>query len=64
VIVPAIVQSARTIVVRNGRSAGQKMAILTIEDTTGTAEAVMFAERLPAVRAPARGESDARSPCS
>jgi len=42
--VAALVQSARTIVVRNGRSAGQKMAILTIEDLTGTAEAVLFTE--------------------
>lgn len=43
VIVAAMVQSCRTIVVRNGRSAGQKMGILTIEDSTGTADAVMFA---------------------
>jgi len=34
----------RAIVVRNGRSAGQKMAIVTLEDLTGTAEAVMFAD--------------------
>lgn len=43
VIVAAMVQSNRTIVVRNGRSAGQKMGILTIEDATGTADAVLFA---------------------
>ena len=43
VIVAAMVQSCRTIIVRNGRSAGQKMGILTIEDSTGTADAVMFA---------------------
>lgn len=43
VIVAAMVQSTRLIVVRNGRSAGQKMGILTIEDATGTADAVMFA---------------------
>ncbi|MFG0299208.1 MAG: DNA polymerase III subunit alpha [Phycisphaerales bacterium JB047] len=43
VIVAAMVQSCRLIVVRNGRSAGQKMGILTIEDATGTADAVMFA---------------------
>ncbi len=42
VIVPAMVQGVRTIVTKNGRSAGQKMAILTLEDATGTAEAVMF----------------------
>ncbi len=43
VIVAAMVQSVRTIIVKNGRSAGQKMAILTIEDSGGTADAVMFA---------------------
>jgi DNA polymerase-3 subunit alpha len=43
VIVAAMVQSTRTIIVRNGRSAGQKMGILTVEDATGTADAVMFA---------------------
>ncbi len=43
VIVAAMVQSNRTIVVRNGRSAGQKMGILTVEDATGTADAVLFA---------------------
>jgi len=32
----------RTIVTKNGRSAGQKMAILTVEDATGTTDAVMF----------------------
>ncbi len=44
VVVPAMVQSVRTIVVRNGRSAGQKMAILTIEDLTGAMDAVMFTD--------------------
>ncbi|MGP1273271.1 MAG: DNA polymerase III subunit alpha [Phycisphaerales bacterium] len=44
VVVAALVQSVRTIVVRNGRSAGQKMGIVTIEDLTGTADAVMFAD--------------------
>lgn len=43
VMVPAMVQSVRPIVVRNGKTAGQKMAILTIEDKEGTADAVMFA---------------------
>lgn len=44
VVLAAMVQSARTIVVRNGRSAGQKMAILTVEDMTGAAEAVLFTD--------------------
>jgi DNA polymerase-3 subunit alpha len=43
-VIAALVQSVRTIVVRNGRSAGQKMAVVTIEDLTGAAEAVMFAD--------------------
>jgi DNA polymerase-3 subunit alpha len=43
VILAAMVQSVRTIVVKNGRSAGQKMAILTIEDASGAADAVLFA---------------------
>ena len=42
VVLPALVQSVRTIVTKSGRSAGQKMGILLLEDTTGTAEAVMF----------------------
>lgn len=41
-MLPALVQSVRTIVTKSGRSAGQKMGILMLEDTTGTAEAVMF----------------------
>ncbi|MFG0327269.1 MAG: DNA polymerase III subunit alpha [Phycisphaerales bacterium JB037] len=45
VIVAALVQSVRTIVVKQGRSAGQRMAILTLEDTTATADAVLFADR-------------------
>lgn len=44
VIVAAMVQSVRAIVVRNGKSAGQKMAILTVEDTSGGLEAVLFTE--------------------
>ena len=44
VIVAALVQSCRPIVVRNGRSAGQKMAILTVEDTGASADAVMFTD--------------------
>ena len=44
VIVGAMVQSVRVIVARSGRSAGQKMGILTIEDTGATADAVLFAD--------------------
>jgi DNA polymerase-3 subunit alpha len=44
VVVGAIAQSTRTLVVKSGRSAGQKMAIVTIEDLGGTAEAVVFTD--------------------
>ena len=44
VVVAAMVQSVRTIVVKQGKSAGQKMAILTIEDLSGATESVMFTE--------------------
>ncbi len=44
VVLAAMVQSVRPIVVRNGRSAGQKMAILTIEDATGSVDAVLFTD--------------------
>ncbi|MFI4883352.1 MAG: OB-fold nucleic acid binding domain-containing protein, partial [Phycisphaerales bacterium JB064] len=44
VIAGIMVQSVRVIVARSGRSAGQKMGILTIEDTTGTADAVLFTD--------------------
>ncbi|MCW5775812.1 MAG: DNA polymerase III subunit alpha [Phycisphaeraceae bacterium] len=39
-----LAQSVRTTVVRNGRSAGQKMAMVTVEDLTGAADAVLFAD--------------------
>jgi len=42
VLVAALAQSVRPIVSRNGKNAGKKMAIVTIEDTVGTAEAVLF----------------------
>jgi DNA polymerase III alpha subunit len=38
------VQAVRTIVVKNGRSAGQKMAVMTFEDRTGSVEAVCFTD--------------------
>ncbi len=44
VTVPAIVQSVRTIVLKQGKSIGRKMAIVTIEDLSGTMDAVLFAE--------------------
>ena len=41
-LVGGLVQSLRPIVTRNGRSAGQKMAIVTLADRLGTVEAVLF----------------------
>ncbi len=43
-VIAAMVQSVRTIVVRNGKSAGQKMAIVTVEDMTGACECALFTE--------------------
>src|SRR5262249_36307599 len=40
-VIAGIVQSVRTLVVRTGRSAGQKMAIVTFEDLLGTVETVL-----------------------
>ncbi|MBY0261044.1 MAG: DNA polymerase III subunit alpha, partial [Phycisphaerales bacterium] len=44
VVMAALVQSVRPIIVKNGRSAGQKMAIVVFEDTLGAVEGVMFAD--------------------
>jgi DNA polymerase-3 subunit alpha len=43
-VIAAMVQSVRTIIVRNGKSAGQKMAILTVEDTSGACECALFTD--------------------
>jgi DNA polymerase III subunit alpha len=39
------IQAVRPIVIKNGRSAGQKMAVITLEDRTGTIEAVLFSDQ-------------------
>lgn len=44
VVLAGLVQAVRTIIVKNGRSAGQKMAIVVIEDSVGTIETVLFAD--------------------
>ncbi len=44
VILAGIVQGIRTLIVKTGRSAGQKMAIVTVEDPTGTLECVAFSD--------------------
>jgi DNA polymerase-3 subunit alpha len=44
VVMVGLVQSVRSLVVKSGRSAGQKMGVITLEDTTGTAECVVFSD--------------------
>lgn len=44
VVMAGLVQAVRTLVVKTGRSAGQKMAAITLEDTSGTAECVVFSD--------------------
>jgi DNA polymerase-3 subunit alpha len=41
-VAAVIVQSVRTLVSKTGKNAGKKMAVLTLEDLTGSAEAVIF----------------------
>ncbi|MGP1309553.1 MAG: DNA polymerase III subunit alpha [Phycisphaerales bacterium] len=43
-VVGGLVKSVRIIIVRNGKSAGSKMAIVTFEDRAGTVEAVLFTD--------------------
>ncbi len=44
VTIGCMIASVRQRVTKSGRSAGKKMAILTVEDLTGSAECVVFAE--------------------
>ena len=44
VVLAGLVQGIRPIIIKNGKSAGQKMAIVTFEDLTGTIETVLFAD--------------------
>ncbi len=43
-IIAGLVQSVRALVVKSGRSAGQKMAIVTLEDTAGAMDCVLFTD--------------------
>ncbi len=45
VTIGGMLTRVRPTVVKNGRSAGQRMAMLTIEDKTGTIDAVVFSDR-------------------
>ena len=44
VVMAGLVQSVRALVVKSGRSAGQKMAILTFEDGGGAMDCVLFTD--------------------
>jgi DNA polymerase-3 subunit alpha len=44
VVVGGIISTVRIMVIRNGRSAGQKMAVLTLQDRTGKIECVIFSD--------------------
>lgn len=44
VLLGGLVQGVRSLVIKNGRSAGQKMAVVTLEDRTGTMQCVLFTE--------------------
>ncbi|MCA9309753.1 MAG: hypothetical protein KDA21_01000, partial [Phycisphaerales bacterium] len=43
VIIGGMIKSVRPIVIRNGKSAGERMAIVTFEDLKGSLDAVLFA---------------------
>jgi DNA polymerase-3 subunit alpha len=43
-VVAAMVQSVRPIILKNGKNAGQKMAILTIEDMHGACDCALFSD--------------------
>lgn len=44
VVIGGILSAVRIVIVRNGKSAGQKMAILTLQDRVGKIECVAFTE--------------------
>ena len=44
VVLAGVVQGVRLLTVKQGRSAGQKMGVVSVEDPTGTIECVMFAD--------------------
>jgi DNA polymerase-3 subunit alpha len=50
VILGGMVSSLRTVTTRNGRHAGRKLGIITLEDLKGRVEAVVFSEALTTYR--------------
>jgi DNA polymerase III subunit alpha len=51
VVLGGMISRFRTNTTKTGRNAGSKLAVLSFEDTTGTIEAVVFAEELEQYRA-------------
>jgi len=63
VMIGCSVASIRPTVTKNGRSAGKKMAMLTLEDLFGKSDAVVFSEtyeKIGLLLAPASGEKTRR----
>ena len=53
-----MIAAVRPTVTKNGRSAGKKMAMLTVEDLTGKCDAVVFSETYEQLRRPAGAGGD------
>ncbi len=51
VVVGGMVSSVRTVVARNGRNAGKKIGIVTLEDLKGKIEAILFSDEFADFRA-------------
>jgi DNA polymerase-3 subunit alpha len=50
VVIGGLLSKIRPVAIRQGRSAGQKMLVLTIEDFVGSVEAIVFPDMLDRVR--------------
>ena len=48
VVVGGLISQVRNIAIRNGRSAGKKMAVIHLEDLVGSIEAIVFPDSLAA----------------
>ncbi|MCL2329977.1 MAG: OB-fold nucleic acid binding domain-containing protein, partial [Phycisphaerae bacterium] len=51
VVLGGIISKMRTVVTKQGRNAGSKMAIVTVEDANGSIEAVLFSKELQTYQA-------------
>ena len=50
IVLGGLVSKVRSVAIRNGRSAGKKMLIATIEDFVGAVETIVFPENLPTIQ--------------